>query len=127
MKKNTIYTFSGRSIDELSVEGILSGDLTAEDFRIHGETLNHQARVSEDAGYTQLAENLRRAAELTHMSNEEILDIYNTLRPRRTSYTEMIDMANRLEIEQKTPLTASLVREAAEIYLQRGIVKTKIN
>ncbi len=127
MKKNTIYTFSGRSIDELSVEGILSGDLTAEDFRIHGETLNHQARVAEEAGYTQLAENLRRAAELTHMSNEAILDIYNTLRPRRTSYTEMIDMANRLEIEQKAPLTASLVREAAEIYLQRGIVKTKIN
>ena len=124
MKKNKIYTFSGRSIDELSVEGILSGDLTAEDFRIHGETLNHQARVAEDAGYTQLAENLRRAAELTNMSNEAILDIYNTLRPRRTSYTEMIDMANRLEFEQKAPLTASLVREAAEIYLQRGIVKT---
>ena len=123
MKKDPIYTFSGRSIDELSVEGIISGDLTAEDFRIHGETLNHQARVAEKAGYTQLAENLRRAAELTHMSNEEIFDIYNTLRPRRTSYTEMIDMANRLEKERQAPLTASLVREAAEIYLQRGIVK----
>jgi len=123
MKKNTIYTFSGRSIDELSVAGILSGELTAEDFRIHGETLNHQARIAEEAGYTQLAENLRRAAELTHMSNEEILEIYNTLRPRRTSYTEMIDMANRLENERKAPLTASLVREAAEIYRQRAIVK----
>ena len=123
MKKNTIYTFSGRSIDELSIQGILSGDLTAEDFRIHGETLNHQARVSEEAGYAQLAENLRIAAELTHMSNEEILDIYNTLRPRRTSYKEMIDMADRLENEKKAPLTASLVREAAAVYLKRGIVK----
>ena len=123
MKENTIYTFSGRSIDELSVEGILSGELTAEDFRIHGERLNHQAGVAEDAGYTQLAENLRRAAELTHMSNEEVLEIYNTLRPRRTSYTEMIDMADRLENEKNAPLTASLVREAAEIYLKRGIVK----
>ena len=123
MKKNTIYTFSGRSIDELSVQGILSGDLTAEDFRIHGETLNHQARVAEEAGYTQLAENMRLAAELTHMSNEEVLDIYNTLRPRRTSYKEMIDMADRLENEKKAPLTASLVREAAAVYLKRGIVK----
>ena len=123
MKENTIYTFSGRSIDELSVEGILSGELTAEDFRIHGERLNHQAGVAEDAGYSQLAENLRRAAELTHMSNEEVLEIYNTLRPRRTSYTEMIDMADRLENEKNAPLTASLVREAAEIYLKRGIVK----
>ena len=123
MKKNTIYTFSGRSIDELSVQGILSGDLTAEDFRIHGETLNHQARVAEEAGYTQLAENLRLAAELTHMPNEEILDIYNTLRPRRTSYKEMIDMAERLQNEFTAPLTAAFVREAAEVYLQRGIVK----
>ena len=123
MKKNTIYTFSGRSIDELSIQGILSGDLTAEDFRIHGETLNHQARVSEEAGYAQLAENLRIAAELTHMSNEEILDIYNTLRPRRTSYKEMIDMAERLQNEFTAPLTAAFVREAAEVYLQRGIVK----
>ncbi|MCK5205391.1 MAG: diol dehydratase small subunit [Desulfobacterales bacterium] len=123
MKKNTIYTFSGRPIDELSVEGIISGELTAEDFRIHGERLNHQAGVAEDAGYTQLAENLRRAAELTHMSNEEVLEIYNTLRPRRTSYTEMIAMADRLENERQTPLTASLLREAAEVYLKRGIVK----
>ena len=123
MKKNTIYTFSGRSIDELNVQGILSGQLTAEDFRIHAERLNHQAKVAEDAGYTQLAGNLRQAAELTHMSNEEILEIYNTLRPRRTSYTEMIDMADRLENERKAPLTASLLREAAEVYLKRGIVK----
>jgi len=123
MKENTIYTFSGRSIDELSVEGILSGELTAEDFRIHGERLNHQAGVAEGAGYSQLAENLRRAAELTHMSNEEVLEIYNTLRPRRTSYTEMIDTADRLENEKNAPLTASLVREAAEIYLKRDIVK----
>ncbi len=97
--------------------------MTAEDFRIHGERLNHQARVAKDADYTQLAENLRRAAELTHMSNEEVLEIYNTLRPRRTSYTEIIAMADRLENERQTPLTASLLREAAEVYLKRGIVK----
>jgi len=123
MKKNTIYTYSGRSIDELNVQGILSGELTAEDFRIHGERLNHQAKVADEAGYNQLAENLRQAAELTHMSNEEILEIYNTLRPRRTSYTEMIAMADRLENERKAHLTASLLREAAEVYLKRGIVK----
>jgi len=123
MKKNTINTFSGRSIDELNVQGILSGELTAEDFRIHGERLNYQAKVADEAGYNQLAENLRQAAELTHMSNEEILEIYNTLRPRRTSYTAMIDMADRLENERKAHLTASLLREAAEVYLKRGIVK----
>ena len=79
--------------------------------------------MAEDDGYTQLNENLRRAAELTHMSNEEVLEIYNTLRPRRTSYPEMIALADRLENERQAPLTASLLREAAEVYLKRGIVK----
>ena len=123
MEKDKTLTFSGRSLDELNIEGILSGGLTAEDFRISGETLIHQADVAEAAGYTQLAENLKRAAELTHMSNDDVLVIYNTLRPRRTSYPEMIDMADRLENERQAPLTASLLREAAEVYLKRGIVK----
>ncbi|CAB1062717.1 hypothetical protein D1BOALGB6SA_7499 [Olavius sp. associated proteobacterium Delta 1] len=37
------------------------------------------------------------------------------MRPRRTSYTAMIDMADRLENERKAHLTASLLREAAEV------------
>ena len=125
MEKDKILTLSGRSLDELNIEGILSGELTPEDLRISGETLTHQAGVAEAAGYTQLAENLKRAAEMTHMSNEDVMMIYNTLRPRRTSYTEMIALADRLENERNAPLTAVLVREAAEIYLQRGIVKNK--
>ena len=125
MEKDKTLTFSGRSLGELNIEGILSGELTPEDFRISGETLIHQADVAEAAGYTQLAENLKRAAELTHMSNDDVLVIYNTLRPRRTSFAEMIALADRLENDRKAPLTAALVREAAEIYLHRGIVKNK--
>ena len=123
MNKDKILTFSGKSLDELNIDGILSGDLMPEDFRISGETLIHQAGVAEAAGYPQLAENLRRAAEITHMSNEQVLEIYNTLRPRRTSHDEMMALADRLENEDRAPLTAALVREAAEIYLHRSIVK----
>ena len=126
MKKEKISTFSGRRLDELNIEGILSGELTAEDFRISAATLIHQAEVAEAAGYPQLGENLRRAAELTDMSNEEVLLIYEKLRPRRTSYDEMTTLADDLENKRNAPLTAALVKEAAEIYFRRGIV-TKEN
>jgi propanediol dehydratase small subunit len=121
MMSEPIRTVSGRTLDELTIEAVLAGDLTAEDFRISGETLRRQADAAEAAGYWQLAENMRRAAELTHLSNQEVLDIYNTLRPGRATYGQLITLADRLEIELDAPLTAALVREAAEVYLERGI------
>jgi propanediol dehydratase small subunit len=69
-----------------------------------------------------LAENLRRAAELTHISNEEVLEIYDTLRPGRTTYEKLIALAERLAHELNAPRTAAFVREAAEVYRARGLV-----
>jgi propanediol dehydratase small subunit len=116
MTTGGIFTQSGRALDELSIEGILSGELSADDFRISHETLSHQAEKAEAAGYRQLAMNLRRAAELTSFSNQELLDIYNQLRPGRASYEELIELAERLETERGAPLIATLVRDAAEVY-----------
>ena len=123
MPSNTVRTASGRSLDELNIEAIRAGELTAEDFRISGETLRRQADAAEAAGYWQLAENLRRAAELTGISNQEVLDIYNALRPGRSTYNELIALAKRLENDLNAPLTAAFVREAAEVYQERGILR----
>ena len=120
---DTVRTTSGRTLDELTIEAVLTGELTAEDLRISGDTLRRQADVAEAAGYRQLAENLRRAAELTRISNQEVLDIYNALRPGRTTYGQLIELADRLENDLDAPLNAAFVREAAEIYLERTIVK----
>jgi len=121
MSNDSVRTFTGRSLRELSVENILAGELTAEDFRTSAETLRHQANAAESGGYAQLAENLRRAAELTSISNEEVLEIYNQLRPGRGSYASLSALAERLETEYAATLTAALVREAAEVYRSRGI------
>ena len=123
MTNDTVRTASGRALDELNIGAVLAGKLTTEDFRISGETLRRQADAAEAAGYRQLAENLRRAAELTRISNEEVLDIYNTLRPGRITYSQLILLADHLENDCDAPLTAALVREAAEVYRERGIVK----
>ena len=123
MSSNTVRTASGRTLDELNIKALLADELTAEDFRISGETLHRQADAAEAAGYRQLAENLRRAAELTGISNQEVLDIYNALRPNRSTYNELIALAYRLENDLDAPLTAVFVREAAEVYQERDILR----
>jgi propanediol dehydratase small subunit len=121
MSNDNVRTFTGRSLRELSVEKVLAGELSAEDFRISADTLRKQANAAESGGYRQLAENLRRAAELTCISNSEVLEIYNQLRPGRGNYESLSALAERLEKEYEATLTAALVREAAEVYRQRGI------
>ena len=123
MPSDTVRTASGRSPDELNMEAICAGELTAEDFRISGETLCRQADAAEAAGYWQLAENLRRAAEVTAISNREVFDIYNMLRPGRSTYNELINLADHLENDLNAPLTAAFVREAADVYQERDILR----
>jgi len=117
-----VRTASGRSLDELTMEALLSGELTTEDFRISGETLRRQADAAEGAGYRALADNLRRAAELTTIANEEVLRIYEALRPGRSTYEKLIALADRLQAAHDAPLTADLIREAARAYRERGVV-----
>ena len=63
-KPELIKSASGKSLDELTLEGVIDGSLTAKDFRITKETLELQAQVAESAGRGFFAVNLRRACEL---------------------------------------------------------------
>ena len=72
---------SGRPIEELTLEAAVRGDLSPADLRVHPDTLRHQAEVAEAHGNPQLGENLRRAAELTALPDDEVLAIYEALRP----------------------------------------------
>jgi propanediol dehydratase small subunit len=119
----TIHTQSGRTLGELSIEALAAGELAPEDFRISRETLDHQAAAAEQAGYHQLAENLRRAAEMTGLSQQQIFEIYDMLRPGRATYDDLIRLAAGLEQEQHMPLVAAFIREAADAYRERGIAK----
>jgi propanediol dehydratase small subunit len=121
IERTTIRTQSGRTLDELNMEAVLAGRLTTDDFRISAETLRQQADAAEMAGYGQLAENLRRAAELSRISNEQVFEIYDKLRPGRATYEELVTLADQLERELDAPQIAGLVREAAEVYRERGL------
>ena len=80
-----VKTSSGKTLDELSFDKVKSGALKPTDFVISPQTLEMQAQVAEDAGRSTLARNLRRAAELNPVPDDRLLEIYNALRPYRST------------------------------------------
>lgn len=113
---------SGRRLAEVDLAAAAAGEVSIADLQIAPETLRAQAEIAQEAGFAQLAENLRRAAELTAVPNEELLKMYETLRPNRSTYAALLKMAERMEERYGAALTAAFVREAAEVYRARGFV-----
>lgn len=116
-----IRTASGRSLNEITLETLAS--LSPEDLQIHANTLRAQAEIAHRAGYSQLAANLMRAAELTIVPNEEILKMYEMLRPERASFEKLMELAAYLETTYHAVETAQLVREAAQVYRERELLR----
>ncbi len=119
-RPDLVETPSGLALEEVTLEAARAGTLVAADMRATAATLARQAAVARAAGRAQLAENLDRAAELTHVPDERLLEIYSALRPGRSTAHELETWATRLD-EWEAPLTAAFVREAAAAYVERGL------
>lgn len=115
-----VTTNNGKPLAELTFAGLRSGEVKPEDFRISSETLELQAQVADDSGRASLARNLRRAAELVKVPDERLLEIYNALRPYRSTKAELYDIASELENSYGAKISAGFVREAANVYAGRG-------
>jgi propanediol dehydratase small subunit len=115
-----VRALSGRAVSELTLEAVRQGELSLPDLRIHPETLERQAAVADVHDNPQLAENLRRAAELTRLSDDEVLAIYDALRPGRSTPDRLASLAAGLA-ERGLPRCAALLTEAAEVYARRGL------
>jgi propanediol dehydratase small subunit len=118
-----LRAFSGRPLSEIRLDAITDGTLSAADLRIHAETLREQAEIARQAGYVQLAANLLRAAELTVVPNEELLQMYDLMRPNRASWEQLMLLAERLENTYAASENARFVREAAAVYKARGLLR----
>jgi len=114
--------YSGVDADEISVDKIRRGDVTQDDIRIHPDTLEHQAQVAESKDNPQLAGNFRRAAELTRLADEEVLRLYEALRPNRSSAKQLRAIAEDLA-SRGAPRNAELFVQAANVYERRGLAK----
>jgi len=75
-RPDLVRTPSGLALEELTLDALRAGLLEASDMRATAETLRLQGEVARAAGRAQLAANLDRAAELTAIPDEVILEIY---------------------------------------------------
>lgn len=122
-RKDLVKSASGMGLDEITLDKVMNGQVEFKDVRINPQTLEYQAQIAESVGHTALASNLRRAAELTVIPDEKVLEIYNNLRPYRCSKQELLDIASDLENNYQAKVCAAFVREAAEVYEQNGRLK----
>ncbi len=114
---------SGTPVERLTVEAVRAGEVGVADLRIHPDTLERQAVVAQEHSNPQLADNLRRAAELTRLPDEEVLAIYEALRPGRSTAAQLTGLAESLAARD-LPRCAALVAEAADVYARRGLSAT---
>jgi propanediol dehydratase small subunit len=115
-----VRALSGKPVESLTVDAIRAGEIAVADLRIHPETLERQAVVAQQHANPQLAENLRRAAELTRLPDDQVLAIYEALRPGRYTAAQLTELAGSLATRD-LPRCAALVAEAADVYARRGL------
>ena len=121
--EDSLTAGSGRTLSSITLDAAAAGEIDATDLQVSAATLAAQAELAHQAGYRELAQNLQRAAELTAVPNQELLRMYELMRPGRSTYSQLTEMADRLENEFSAPITAAFVREAAEVYRSRNLLR----
>jgi propanediol dehydratase small subunit len=121
-RPDLVRTPGGLGLEELTLDALRSGRLDAAEMRATAATLELQAQVARAAGREQLAANLERAAELTGVPDDVILEVYTALRPHRSTADELESWADRLERDFQATLTAAFVREARVVYAKRNLL-----
>jgi propanediol dehydratase small subunit len=120
-RPDLVSTLGGTPLAEVTLEAVRAGRISSHEARATPETLRRQAEVARAAGREPLAESLERAAELALVSDGELLEIYTSLRPGRSTAAELEGWAVRLD-GYAAVRTAAFVREAAAVYEQRGLL-----
>jgi propanediol dehydratase small subunit len=120
-RPDLVTTPGGVPLDEITLDALRAGALASDEIRATPSTLRMQAEVALATGRAQLAESLERAAELAAVPDDLLLDVYTALRPRRATAAELEAWASLLDQHDATR-TAAFVREAAAVYVERGLL-----
>jgi propanediol dehydratase small subunit len=122
-RRDLVKTLTDKTLDEITLDAVMNGEITSDEIRITPEILEYQAQICESINRPQLAANMRRAAELTRVPDDRVLEIYNALRPHVSTKDELLAIADELENEYDAKVNAGFVREATEVYEKRGRLK----
>lgn len=107
---------------DITLANAVDGKLGLADLRMDPAALAHQADVAERGGNRQLAENFMRAAELAMIDDEEVMALYEALRPYRSTAAELEELRASL-VDRGAPRCAALVEQAAAVYARRGLLR----
>lgn len=118
-----VKSASGLSLENITLDKAVSGEIGFDDVKIRPETLEYQAQIAESMHRPGIAGNLRRAAEMTRIPDERLLEMYGMLRPYRCTKQELLDLANELDTKYQAVICAGMVREAADVYEKRNRLK----
>lgn len=110
------------SLEEITLDRLLAGEVTLDDLRITPQALRMQAEIARSANRATLAANFERAAELVEVPQDFIMSVYELLRPGRAGDRQpLLDAARVLRETYKAAGMAAFVEEAAEVYERRGL------
>lgn len=122
-RPHLVKSRSGKHMDDITLKGIMEDTITADDIKISSEVLMYQAEVARQDGKIQLANNFIRSAELIDVPDERILEIYNMLRPNRSTKTELKMLSKELRQKYGANGCADLVDETLRVYIKRDLLK----
>ena len=112
----------GRDLSHITMDNVMAGHITMDDLKISPSILKAQGQIAKAGGRDQIELTFSRAAEMTKVSDKRLLEMYNALRPYRSSKQELLDIASELD-GLGAPICANFVREAAENYERRKKLK----
>lgn len=107
---------SGKSLKSITFQDIVDGKVDSKELRIAPSTLRMQGKIASEAGRSQIRNNFQRAAELTSVPDDRLLEMYGALRPYRSSKQDLLDIADELENKYNAPICSNWFKEAATNY-----------
>ena len=112
----------GKRLSDITLDAVLSGDVTIDDLRITPAALKAQAEISRDARRPTLALNFERAAELVDVPQDVVMQVYELLRPGRAkSKQQLLDAATTMRDTYGAAGISRFIEEAADTYEVRGL------
>lgn len=121
-EKEKITSKTGKKLSDITLDEVMKNHVSADDIKISKEMLKAQGQVAKENGNAPMEKNFERAAELVDVPDDVILDMYNKLRPNRSTKLELVTLAQELLEKYHAKNCARLVMEAAEVYEKRGIL-----
>lgn len=121
--RDLVKTPTGKNLDDITLKDVTNDQIKGDEMRITPQALKMQGEIAASAGRPAIQKNFQRAAELTKVPDARLLEMYNALRPYRSTKQDLLDIADELRNKYNAPICAAWFEEAAKYYESRKKLK----